>query len=110
MAHYSRDFTSGPHSRESWKSSKARLFEREGSIGVEIAEVVVRQDAEGDATIRFIQRYTAETHSDAGLKTMHWREEAAGWKIVAECWRELPKRKGEPVKAAVENGLPAKEL
>jgi len=84
---------------------KARLFQRPGTIAVELSDFEIRIDHQR-AVARFIQRYQDSTISDVGEKTLILIKSNLTWKIISEEWQPLNK----PIPAAKEEEIPSDSL
>jgi murein L,D-transpeptidase YafK len=67
---------------------RTNLINRAGSIDVELEGVEARLGrGGGTATVTFVQRYSSDSYSDSGDKTLKLAFRDGGWKIVSETFR-----------------------
>jgi len=70
-------------SRADWEKHKRSRFDSEGSIRVDISNLVIAVDADTSRT-RFQQNYQSTTFADQVQKTLEFAATEGGWKIVRE--------------------------
>lgn len=68
-----------------WWDYKRSLFERSGSISVQLgATTMATGDTPEDAIVSFDQLYHSSLLTSRCFKVLHWRHESEGWKIRSE--------------------------
>jgi len=68
-----------------WWDRKRSLFERSGSISVQLgATTMATGDTPEEAIVSFDQLYHSDLLSSRCFKVLRWRHEGAGWKILSE--------------------------
>lgn len=91
MSFYSKKFRSGSMDWSGWKDYKAKTFRRTGTIKV-LIESVRSKKTGGKLQVSFLQRYTADNHSDYGIKELIIIQEQGEWRIVSEGWRPIKEK------------------
>ncbi|MDH3744797.1 MAG: SH3 domain-containing protein, partial [Acidobacteriota bacterium] len=82
---YSSDFLpANGMSRSAWEDLRRRRVSAPESIEVELSDLTVRIDANGDASVTFSQAYRSNTFADQVLKTLELVREDGLWKIRSE--------------------------
>ena len=72
---------------DSWNKRKSNTFRLKKKIRIKIANIKTQKRQNGDIVFNFLQYYSADNYSDVGIKTLRWRIESDGWKIVEEKWK-----------------------
>jgi lipopolysaccharide export system protein LptA len=91
MSFYSKKFKSGSMDWNGWRNYKANTFKKTGTIKVVIESVQSRKVGE-KVQVSFVQRYSADKHSDYGIKELVIVKEEGQWRIVAEGWRPIKEK------------------
>ncbi len=91
MSFYSKKFKSGSMDWNGWRTYKANTFKKTGTIKVTIDSVQSRKVGD-KVQVSFVQRYSADKHSDYGVKELVIVREEGQWRIVAEGWRPLKEK------------------
>ena len=86
IACYDLDFQSQGMDLEAWKSRKAFLNKKYGSIKVRFSHLKITQDSSKTAHVRFRQRYRADAYEDFGVKELSLVKRGRRWEIRAESW------------------------
>jgi len=83
---YSASFVpSSGENASRWWDRKRSLFERSGSISVQLgATTMATGDTPEDAIVSFDQLYHSSLLTSRCFKVLHWRHESEGWKIRSE--------------------------
>jgi murein L,D-transpeptidase YafK len=87
MSYYSESFKSGRMNFDAWKKDKGGKFERIAVITVAMEDIKVEMGKGDTVVITFVQKYTGDTYSDTGVKTLVLENSDSGLKIVSENWR-----------------------
>ncbi|MCK4389073.1 MAG: tetratricopeptide repeat protein [Desulfobacterales bacterium] len=88
MSFYSPTFKSGKLDYKGWRKMKILLFQRPGSISVDISGLDISTEQQ-HAIASFAQRYHSPSLSSVGVKTLAWKKVDGTWKIVSEKWEPL---------------------
>jgi hypothetical protein len=91
MSFYSKKFKSGSMDWNGWRNYKANTFKKTGTIKVVVESVQSRKVGE-KVQVSFVQRYSADKHSDYGIKELVIVKEEGQWRIVAEGWRPIKEK------------------
>jgi murein L,D-transpeptidase YafK len=87
MANYSEKFSSDGFNYERWKNDKVEKFAKYSTIMVGIGNLKVSQVGPKKVRVTFTQKYTGDSYSDVGTKTIELEGCPGGYKIVGELWR-----------------------
>lgn len=87
MSYYSEKFRSGRMNFDAWKKDKGGKFGRIASITVTFEDVKVEMGKDDTVVVTFTQKYTGDTYSDTGIKTLILENGDSGLRIVSENWR-----------------------
>lgn len=83
LSSYSETFSPDGMSHKSWIDQRQRALKRPEWIRIEIENPVINL-AGTQATVRFIQKYTASNYQDVVIKQLTLDKQTAGWMIVKE--------------------------
>ncbi len=88
LALYSATFQQRDMDLAAWRSYKEAIFRKAGRITVRtsLRHLLKHED---QAVAAFRQDYTADAHSDSGIKRLFLVRENGLWRIVGEEWRPL---------------------
>lgn len=83
---YSRDFSVGNHSYDTWRDYKGRVNGSKDYIEVNLSNLgLFAYPGEGQLVMaEFYQDYDSSNHSWRGWKKQLWQRETDGWKIIYE--------------------------
>ncbi|MBV6343006.1 L,D-transpeptidase Cds6 family protein, partial [Candidatus Magnetobacterium casense] len=87
MGFYSHAFYSDSMNRKQWKIHKNALFKGAGSIKVDIGDIHITPLESRKVQVTFRQRYSSDSVSDNGIKTLILEGCPGEYKIVSEGWR-----------------------
>ncbi|MFC1815417.1 hypothetical protein ACFL0M_05605 [Thermodesulfobacteriota bacterium] len=88
MSFYSSSFRSGDLDYKGWWAKKSKLFQRPGTISLQILDLWVVVEGK-HAGASFVQRYQDAYHSDFGEKIINLIKLNGNWQIVMEEWQPL---------------------
>ena len=83
MAFYSKAFTKSTFNWEGYKEYKKNIFNRPGTISIEIKNIKITWDS-FFIVASFNQKYQSDTVNSSTQKIIHFQQEKEGWKIVKE--------------------------
>ena len=89
MACYDSSFRSRGMNRSAWRRYKAGLNRKYGKLRVLVEGRKIRLTGPGRATVRFRQRYVADTYEDYGRKVLLLVKRGKRWKIRRETWKKI---------------------
>jgi len=115
---YSTDFTASGKNWQQWKVQKARLARQYNRIKVDVLNLRILQN-DGLVLASFVQKYSNEYFSSAGMKTLYLKH-ASRWRIIGEHFEGselkpsikkevLPPEEIKPVMAAKEPAVKIQE-
>jgi adhesin transport system outer membrane protein len=99
-----------------WKAQRKARLSGAKSINVKLADVQVAPsfDSNKEIEVKFIQKYSSDSHKETSNKTLVWAQEGSAWRIVRErnsVAVDSAPSKVKKIKAAkvAENGSDTKE-
>jgi murein L,D-transpeptidase YafK len=101
MSLYSPDFTSSGKNWQQWKEHKARLAKQYKKIKVDVQNLRILQN-DGLVLASFVQKYSNEYFSTAGMKTIYLKH-SSRWRIIGESFE------GSALKPSIKKDVPAPE-
>jgi murein L,D-transpeptidase YafK len=101
MSLYSPDFTASGKNWQQWKEHKARLARQYNRINVDVQNLRILQN-DGLVLASFIQKYSNEYFSSAGMKTLYLKH-SSRWRIIGEHFG------GSGIKPSIKKEVPAPE-
>ncbi|MBF0342908.1 MAG: L,D-transpeptidase family protein [Nitrospirae bacterium] len=87
MSFYSQSFYSDNMDHKQWKTHKKGLFRTSRTIKVDIRNIDIKLIAPQKVQVAFKQRYSSDTVSDTGTKTLILSGCPGDYKIMSETWR-----------------------
>lgn len=87
MNFYSDKFSSKGMDKAAWKADKSGKFADLKDVKVEIDRISFTEKSPVSFSIEFRQKYTGDSYSDVGIKTLNVEGCPGDFKIVSEYWR-----------------------
>ncbi|MCG6552372.1 MAG: adenosylcobinamide-phosphate synthase CbiB [Candidatus Magnetominusculus sp. LBB02] len=87
IAHYSSAFRADSMDVKQWKAYKKSIFKKSKSIKISLTDMKIKDVSPERIVVTFIQKYTAGSVSDTGIKTLVLCGCPGDFRIVEEMWR-----------------------
>ena len=89
ISNYDENFRSDGMNIQAWRADKAEKFDRYQTISVQTEDVTVRPVSAVKYRVTFKQRFSADTYSDYGYKTLMLKGCPGDFKIISENWSAM---------------------